>query len=266
MDIERGLVKISTGYVHYRASGQGKPIILMHSAGGSSAIFRELMAVLARKLRTFAIDHPSYGMSDHIPGNPTIVDYAKYVTEVMDGLGVKRASFLGESTSGCVAVELANTHPDRVEKIIMVSCPFYPSEEYKRKRHVAIKGEQHPTDPTGFPLPRTLEFMREKDSEHIPMHPTQDWVDRRNLALIEAGRDRSQLLGALAKYDLPSNLEGVQCPVLVIWGEHFFALQFRDQFTSHIKNHQVFVVKDGRFNPHWEHPEEVGVALLKFLA
>ena len=39
MDIERGLVKMSAGYMHYRAAGHGKPIILMHTNQRSSAIY-----------------------------------------------------------------------------------------------------------------------------------------------------------------------------------------------------------------------------------
>ena len=265
MDQERGLVRISVGYVHYRAAGQGKPIVLMHAAGQSSAMFLELMEVLSRKLRVYAFDFPSYGMSDHIGGELTVSDYAGFAIEVIDALGVKRASFLGESTGGYVAVELANTRPERVEKIIMVSVPFYPSEEIKRRRHAALTGEQHPTDPTGFPLTRTLEFVAKWDPEHIPMHPTQPWMDRENVALIEAGRDRWQLIKALAAYDQPNNLDRVRCPVLVVWGDHFFAVQFRDEFTKHIKNHQVLVVKNARFAAHAEYPEEVGGAILKFL-
>ena len=265
MEIERGLVRISTGYVHYRATGQGMPIVLMHAAGQSSAMFLELMEVLSRNLRVYAIDFPSYGMSDHIGGEPTVSDYAGFVVEAIDALGVKRASFFGESTGAYVAVELANTRPERVDKIIMVSCPFYPNEEIRRKRHAALTGDQHPTDPTGFPLTRTLEFVIERDPEHIPMHPTQPWLDRGNVALIESGRDRWQLIRALARYDQPNNLDRVQCPVLVVWGDHFFAVQFRDEFTKHLKNHQVLVVKDARFAPHSEYPEEVGGAILKFL-
>ncbi|MFC1965600.1 alpha/beta fold hydrolase [Chloroflexota bacterium] len=266
-EMERGLVKIpSVGYIHYRAIGQGKPIILMHSTGGSSTIFLELMAVLSSNMRVFAIDHPSHGMSDHITGKPAIADYARFITEVMDGLGVKKASFLGTTTSGYISVELANTYPERVEKIVMESCPVYLSEEYKRKRHADIKSaNSQPTDATGFPLPRTIEFMLQSDPEHIPLHPTQSYMDRENVASAEANRDKWQLINALGEYDTISNLESLQCPVLIIWGDHFFAVQFRDEFIRHIKNPQVLVVKDARLNPLSEHPEEVGQAVLKFL-
>jgi len=85
--MERGLIKTSMGYIHYRATGQGKPIILLHPLPRSSVMFIELMEALRERRRVFAPDYPSYGMSDHVSGHPTIGDYARVVTELMDALG-----------------------------------------------------------------------------------------------------------------------------------------------------------------------------------
>jgi pimeloyl-ACP methyl ester carboxylesterase len=267
MDMERGLVKTSAGYMHYRATGQGKPIILMHANQRSSALYLELMTVLGKGLRVFAIDHPSHGMSDHVTGQPTMADYARYVTEVMDGLQVPQASFLGESFSAAIAVELANTYAARVDKIVLVNCPFWQAHEQDTHSQ-ALMGlrDQRPSDATDFPTTRTLEFVLERDPEHAPLHPTQTWMDRINVAQIEAGRERWQALNALANYDMPANLERLQCPVLLIWGEHFLYLKFRDEFTRRIKHHQALVIQGGRFCLPWEYPDAVGQATLDFVA
>ena len=71
MHIERGLVPTSQGYIHYRAAGSGAPVVLLHMNQQSSAMYLELMAVLAPELRAIAIDYPSHGMSDHITVQPT---------------------------------------------------------------------------------------------------------------------------------------------------------------------------------------------------
>ncbi len=264
--MDRGLIKISVGYIHYRVTGQGKPIILLHPGHRSSTLFLKLMDVLGRQLRVFALDYPSYGMSDHVAGQPTISDYAKWVIEFMDGVGVEKASFLSEVSPAYLNIELANTYPERVEKIILVDCPFWPDKEFNRMRHAPVKGEQHPADATGFPLPRTLEFALEKDPEHMPLYPTQSYIDILNVDLILSGRDRWQMLNAVDEYDWAPALERLQCAVLLIWGEHFFYLRFRDEVTRRIKNHRVVVIKDGRNHVTWEHPEKVGQATLEFLA
>lgn len=262
--MERGLIKTSAGYIHYRTTGQGKPIILLHPLPRSSVMFLELMEVLGKGLWVFAIDYPSYGMSDHIPGHPTISDYAKIVTEVMDGLDVKEASVYGDTVGTYVAVELANAYTKRVEKIILANCPFYPTKEYMQKRHAPFKA-QYRYDPTGFPLPRTLEEVLEKDPGHAPMNPTQSWMDRDNVDLIRAGRDMWQALDAITAYDFPTSLERLQVPTLLIWGEHFVYRQFQEEVIRRVKNNQVVIIKGGRFLLPIDHTEEVGRAILNFL-
>jgi len=262
--MERGLIKTSMGYLHYRATGQGKPIILLHPLPRSSVMFIELMEALRERRRVFAPDYPSYGMSDHVSGHPTIGDYAKVVTELMDALGVKRADIYGDTVGTYVAVELANAYPDRVEKIILANLPYYPTKEYMKERHTPFKA-QYRTDSTGFPQTRTMEEILEKDSGHTPMNPTQSWLDRDNVSLIETGRDMWQALDAITVYDFHGNLERLQVPVLLIWGEHFPYAQYRDQAKRRVKNSRDLVIKGGRFLVPVDHTNEVAQAILSFL-
>ncbi len=140
MNIERGLVKTSAGYIHYRAAGSGAPVVLLHMNQQSSALYLELMEVLAPKVRAIAIDYPSHGMSDHISTQPTIADYARYVLEVMDALGIRKANFLGESGGAVICIELAAAHAERVDKIVLVNCPYYHDASTATRNHSVLKG------------------------------------------------------------------------------------------------------------------------------
>src|SRR5688572_2509668 len=99
MNIERGLVKTRLGYMHYRAAGAvgSEAIFLNHINQQSSALYLELMAVLAPALRVVAMDYPSHGHSDHVEQQPAIEDYARCVVEVADALNIKKFSVLGEA-------------------------------------------------------------------------------------------------------------------------------------------------------------------------
>ena len=77
-------MRTSYGYIHYRAAGDGPVVILLHMNQQSSAVYLELVTVLANGARAIAIDYPSHGMSDHVAVQPSIGDYAKCVIEVMD--------------------------------------------------------------------------------------------------------------------------------------------------------------------------------------
>lgn len=262
--MERGLIKTSMGYIHYRATGQGKPIILLHPLPRSSVMFIELMEALRERRRFFAPDYPSYGMSDHVSGHPTIGDYARVVTELMDALGVERADIYGDTVGTYVAVELANAYPNRVEKIILANLPYYPTKEYMKERHTPFKA-QYRTDSTGFPQTRTMEEILERDPGHTPMNSTQSWLDRDNVSLIETGRDMWQALDAITVYDFHGNLDRLQVPTLLIWGEHFPYTQHREHAKRRVKNSRELVIKGGRFLLPVDHTDEVAQAILTFL-
>jgi pimeloyl-ACP methyl ester carboxylesterase len=262
--MERGLIKTSVGYIHYRKAGQGKPILLLHPLPRASDMFIELMEALRGKLWTLAPDYPSYGMSDHLPGHPTIEDYARVMTEAMDALGVEKVSIYGDTVGTYVAVELANSYPKRVEKIILANCPYYPTKEYMKERHIPFKA-QYRYDATGHPLPRTLEEVLAKDPGHTPMNPTQSWMDRDNLALMLTGRDLWQALDAITVYDFHGSLERLRVPTLLMWGEHFVYRQFQEEVIRRVKNNKVIVIKNGRFLLPVDHTDEVARAILEFL-
>jgi hypothetical protein len=61
----------------------------------------------------------------------------------------------------------------------------------------------------------------QQDPAHAPVNADQSWMDRINVAQIEAGRERWQALRALGMYDLPAGLARAACPVLFLMGEQF---------------------------------------------
>lgn len=265
MTMERGLVRTHTGYIHYRALGTGPTIVLAHINQQSSALYLELMQALAPGLRTIAIDYPSHGHSDHIDWQPSINTYARCIIEVMDALGVKRATALGEAVGASVATELACAFPDRIERVVLVNCPFYPDHGSAERAHTPLKSGLRPADASGFPATRTLEFLLEQDPTHAPMQPTQSWMDRLNTSQIEAGRERWQALDALHAYPLNASLARVRQPVLLLIGEHFHYARFRDDFARTITNVELHILPGGRFCMSWERAAEVAQRTLAFV-
>ncbi len=264
-EIERGLVKTTAGYIHYRAAGHGDAIVLCHINQQSSALYLELMQALAPQMRAIAIDYPGHGMSDHVARQPAIEDYAQCVMQVMDALGIGKAAALGEAVGAAVAIELAASHGDRIERAVLVNCPFYADRGVADRRHAPLKQGLRPEDSSGFPLTRTMEFVLEKDPGHSPVHPTQSWMDRINVAQIEAGRDRWQALDALHQYDIGANLERIRGPVMLLIGEHFYYVDFRHEFEKRVKHLEVHVIEGARFCMTWERADEVARRTIEFL-
>jgi pimeloyl-ACP methyl ester carboxylesterase len=265
MPIERGLARTSAGYIHYRTAGSGQPVMLFHINQQSSALMIELITALAPHCRPIAIDYPSHGDSDHIAQQPSINDYARWTTEVMDTLGVDRAVAMGEAMGAAVATALAGDFPDRVDKVVLMNCPF-STEPGRLGAHAReLQEGLRPADATGFPLTRTLDFVLAKDARAAPLHPTQSWMDRSNQAQIEAGRDRWQAMTALAAFDVAAALRRIACPTLLLSGEFFYYDKYRPDVLGLVPDIRAEVVPGGRFGMSWEHAETIAARTVAFL-
>ena len=261
--INRGLVKTRLGYIHYRRAGIGAPVMLFHINQQSSALMIELIEALAPHFDAIAMDYPSHGMSDHVPDQPTIPDYAQVAVELMDALGVSSTFVLGEAVGSLVAAEMASAHAERVHKAMLVNCPYLPGIALKDTAG-DVTSDLRPSDVSGFPMTRTIEFVLQRDPAHAPMAPTQSWMDRVNVAQIEAGRDRWQALNALRLYDLGTALERIRCPVTVLMGEFFYFGQYVEAMMQRLPGARRQIVPGGRFCMTWEKAAEIGAEALRF--
>ncbi|HET7197597.1 MAG TPA: alpha/beta fold hydrolase [Burkholderiales bacterium] len=109
--------------VRYFEEGAGAPLVLLHGASlGSSADVwaRNLAPLAAHGLRVVAPDLPGFGETDN-PADPSLAYRRDFVLELMDALGMARASLVGHSQSGRIVLELAFRHPGRVAKAVVVA-------------------------------------------------------------------------------------------------------------------------------------------------
>ncbi|MEO3388109.1 alpha/beta hydrolase [Mesorhizobium sp. CAU 1741] len=264
--IRRQLVDTDFGQIHVRICGHGPAIVMAHINQQSSDLYAELMRELAPDFTSIAVDYPSHGMSDHIPFQPTIGDYAECIVQVLDRLGITKAVALGEATGAAVATELGGSHAEHIPAVILLNCPFYKNRKQADTTHAPLKQTFRPSDASGFPLTRTLDFMLETDPAHAPLHPTQDWMDRINLAQIQCGRHRWQALDALNAYDVGEGLKRIEGPVLLLMGEHFHYAGIIHEYRERIRRlDAIEIIPDGRFCLGWEKANDVAALVSTFL-
>jgi len=116
------IVEVDGVPLHYIERGSGPPVILIHGFGGYTYTYRYLIPELAKDYRAVAVDLKGFGYS----GRPKKSDYAigeqaRLVVRLMDTLGIDRASVVGHSLGGEVAMRMAANHPDRVERLVLAA-------------------------------------------------------------------------------------------------------------------------------------------------
>lgn len=109
-------------HVRYVDMGSGPTAVLIHGQGGSWKWWLRQIATLSDRARIVAVDLPGFGASDAVEhGDDVFVEHIATITGVLDHLGVARATIVGHSMGGVVALRLACDHPERVSGLLMTN-------------------------------------------------------------------------------------------------------------------------------------------------
>lgn len=217
------LVDTSVGRVFVHRGGAGRPLVLIHGFMMSHYIFRDVLGPLAARYQVIAIDLPGFGESDRPSPAEFSYDsagFAQTVREVMDRLGIARASVLGHSMGGAVALALAARAPERVERAVLVSPVVYPLPLPAEEKLL--------TTPIGALLWKHLvgkrEIARMWRTHHVrdPRSVTDAWLDYYWQRLNRAGGRDAAFAAAMALArvtDSPRDPARVRAPTLLVWPE-----------------------------------------------
>lgn len=118
--------------VFYREKGTGPVLLYIHGNLGYHGWFNDLMDIPG--YRTIAPDMPNFGFSGRIESSE-VEDYAAYLLDFLEVLGVGSVVVAGHSLGGCVAQSMAVKKPDSVKKMILIDSGSYkglhtPEESY----------------------------------------------------------------------------------------------------------------------------------------
>lgn len=120
---------IATNYLH---AGSGAPVVLVHGSGpGVSAYanWRLTIPTLAERLDVYALDMVGFGFTER----PARIDYnlktwTDQLIGFLDALGLDKASVVGNSFGGAIALQAATQHPDRVDRLVLMGSVGVPFE------------------------------------------------------------------------------------------------------------------------------------------
>jgi pimeloyl-ACP methyl ester carboxylesterase len=127
-------VPTRVGTISTMQAGTGPPVVLLHGLGATKASFLPTIGALADRHRVIAIDLPGFGDSDKPLGAAYDARFfARSVVSLLDALDLGRASLIGNSMGGRVALEAGLSHPERVDRLVLLA----PALAWLRDRPLA---------------------------------------------------------------------------------------------------------------------------------
>jgi pimeloyl-ACP methyl ester carboxylesterase len=214
--------------VAYRDEGSGEVLLLIHGMASSSEAWRELIPRLAKNYRVVAPDLLGHGQSTKPRGDYSLGAFAVWLRDLLDELGIARATIVGHSLGGGVAMQFIYQHPDYCERVILISSGGLGPDVGWILRLLSAPGAEFvlpiiaPSPvlkvgnkigswftSTGMRAPRASEIWRSYSS--FSDAPTRDAFLRTLRSVVDY---RGQAVSALNRLHVRSEL-----PTLAIWGE-----------------------------------------------
>lgn len=237
----------------------GPPVVLVHGWPDSWLSWSRVLSHLDPRLRAIAYSQRGFGDSDRPPAGYTIDRFADDLVDLCEALGVQRAHLVGHSYGSFVVRRVAEQHPDRVDRVVLIGSADRMGDALAEEIRAAIADL-----PDDIPDDFAREFSA--GTVHRPVAP--EFFD----ALVAECRKapgwvyRDSWEG-LVRSDDRDRLRDVTAPTLVLWGDRdaLFDRAQQDRLLAALPDAELRVYPDTGHCPNWERPDDVAADLNAFL-
>jgi pimeloyl-ACP methyl ester carboxylesterase len=262
----------------YRIAGDGPPVVLIHGMLNSSSHWHDVAQRLAGSHTVIAPDLIGHGDSAAPRGDYSLGAHAASIRDLLTAIGIERATIVGHSLGGGVALQFFYQFPERVERLALVSSGGLGKDVSPMLRTAALPGTAallsltiHPRVLGGI---RTLGTrMRERG---MPSGVYLQAVARALRPLENAGAREAFLQTLRSVIDVRGQhvsatdrlylLEAI--PTLIVWGERDHTIPLEHGLAAHraMPNSSFRTLPDAAHFPNLEDPDGLAAALLEFIA
>ncbi len=266
--------------VAYRVAGDPDlpVLVLLHGLTSSSATWEPVMPALAARAHVIAPDLVGHGSSDKPRGDYSLGAFATGLRDLLEQLGHTRATVVGHSFGGGVALQFAYQHPEYTERLGLVASGGLGREVSWVLRAAALPGAELVLPVIAHrriaragtalsrlfawspvrPSPSVLEAARGYAS--LADLPTRTAFVHTLRSVIEPGGQRVSAHDRLYL--------GTGRPTLLVWGELDAIIPIAHAHSAHaaIPGSRLEIFEQARHFPHQDEPERFARVLLDFLA
>jgi len=264
--------------VAYRAAGKGPVVLLVHGMAGSSVTWRHVMPALSQRFTVVAPDLLGHGQSDKPPSEYSLGAHTDTLRDLLDALGHKRATFVGQSLGGGIAMQLAYQFPERCERLVLVNSGGLGREVSLILRLLTSPGAEYV-----LPLVCTPP-LRDAGSlvatwlarAGVRAAPASQEIWRSYASLADAATRQAFFRGLRDVIDLSGQAvsalgrlyRAARLPTLIVWGAQDTFIPVSHAVAAHqaIPGSRLEIFDGVGHYPHCEAPERFVEVLVDFIA
>jgi pimeloyl-ACP methyl ester carboxylesterase len=270
-------VEVHRQSVSFIEAGSGSVLLLVHGMAGTCASWEPVIEPLAINHTLIAPDFPGHGASAPGGGDYSLGALASSLRDLMLTLGHERATLVGHSLGGGVAMQFTYQFPEMVERLVLVSSGGLGPDVSPLLRAAALPGAELFISATvgvgrrvGGAIGRGLGFLGLRpnpDLEEVTRGYATLADPERRKAFIATLRSvvgmEGQRVAALDKLYLAEAL-----PLLIVWGESDPIIPVEHALEAHaqLPSSHLEIFEDTGHVPQVERPGRFIATLERFMA
>jgi pimeloyl-ACP methyl ester carboxylesterase len=140
--IERAEVSLHGHRVNFNIAGQGPAVVLIHGVAGRAGQWDQVVQLLAENHTVIAPDLMGHGDSAKPRGDYSLGAHACGIRDLLVALNIERASVVGHSLGGGIAMQFAYQFPERCERLVLVASGGLGEEVHPLLRAATLPGSE----------------------------------------------------------------------------------------------------------------------------
>lgn len=263
--------------IRYQVAGSGPVLLMLHGMAASSYTWKHVLPELARRYTIVAPDLLGHGETAKPRGEYSLGAQANMLRDLLALLGHERATFIGHSYGGGVAMQLAYQFPDRCDRLVLVGSGGLGQEVSALLRILTLPGADQL-----FPLVCSSSLRNAGNrvaawgARHgLRASPVVEEIWRSYSSLAETdGRSaffrtlravidhEGQSVSAADRLYLTSHV-----PTMIVWGNEDAIIPVSHAHDAHeaIPGSRLHLFEDSGHYPHCEAPDEFIDVLTDFI-
>jgi pimeloyl-ACP methyl ester carboxylesterase len=275
--VEAKTVQVHGRSVSYLEAGSGPLLVLIHGMAGTSENWRSVIEPLSLRHTVIAPDFPGHGLSAPGGGDYSLGSLASGLRDLLLTLGQERATLVGHSLGGGVALQFTYQFPEMVERLVLVSSGGLGPDVSPILRAAALPGADLFISATAG-VGQRLGSALGRGMGMLGMRPSADVAEvARGYASLADGERRKAFLATLhavvgtegqrvAALDRLYLAEAL--PLLIVWGERDPIIPVAHAEDTHraLPGSRLEIFEDVGHLPQLEAPGRFIATIERFLA
>lgn len=256
------------GQVHYKKSGSGKPILLLHSLtiGGSHCEFDKNIEELSQKFTVYALDLPGFGYSDKPKITYTAFTYASFINDFITEIIGQPSIVVASNGSGMFATIAAKLFSQNITHLTLIS-PNGISDEMAKNtdfyRRTMLELPLHGTTIYNYLSSRkNIKQFLLADGFYAPEKVDKTAIDTFYYPAHGTNSDVRYAYASFAtKYmnmDIKGYFENLDIPIRIIWGEEHTSnpIDNMEILKGLQPSAEFYIFEETKMFPYYENAEE----------